>query len=212
MAQLLRGTCLVLPFLALSLAFPTSRSTLPLCNDIPQPCSCPAGATFENTTTYATIGAKARDIGHVTNDFFNTTWFDVVVIRTTGVDNVYGATRTFSIGDNATLTEKLIERAVYPDGSFIQRYRQNPVPAEVQKPAAEGGGTFVGYWETLTVTQTSVADESNVAYGAYRCNIGDPFDTVTFHVDSINYAIAALTSEGLLTGTNTAPYTIGAGS
>ena len=103
------------------------------------------------------------------------------------------------------------------------------MPAEVQKPAAEGGGTFDGYWETLAVTQTSVADESNVAYGAYRCNIGDPFgkfanacissllmlvrlDTVTFHVDSINYAISALTSEGLLTGTNTAPYTIGAGS
>ena len=68
MAHILRRTCLVLPFLALSLAVPTSRSTLPLCGDIPQPCSCPAGATFENTTTYATIGAKASDIGHVTND------------------------------------------------------------------------------------------------------------------------------------------------
>ena len=44
---------------------------------------------------------------------FNTTWFDVVVIRTTGVDNVYGATRTFSIGDNATLTEKV--RYAFPN-------------------------------------------------------------------------------------------------
>lgn len=51
----------------------------------------------------------------------------------------------------------------------------SPVPAEVQKSAAEGGGTFYGYWETLIVTQTSVPNESNVSYGAYRCNIGDPF-------------------------------------
>lgn len=33
-------------------------------------------------------------------------------------------------------------------------------------------------------------------------------DTVTFHVDCINDAISVLTSEGLLTGTNVAPYTI----
>lgn len=68
MAHFLRRTCLVLPFFALSLAFPTSRSTLPLCSDISQPCSCPAGATFVNTTTYATIGATASDIGYVTNN------------------------------------------------------------------------------------------------------------------------------------------------
>lgn len=208
MAQILRRTCLVLPFFALSLAFPTSRSTLPLCSDICRPCSCPAGATFVNTTTYATIGATASDIAFVTNNFFNTTWFDVDILNTTGVYDEYGATRTFSIGDNVTLTEKLIEDEVYPDGSFIQRYRQNPVPAEVQKPAAEGGGTFYGYWDTLAVTQTSVPDQSNVTYSAYRCNIGDPFDTVTFHVDCINDAISVLTSEGLLTGTNVAPYTI----
>ena len=199
---------------------------------------------------------------------FNTTWFDLDLLSTTGVYNEYGATRTFSIGDNVTLTEKV--RYTFPNNlpwiaisngisssrkwciqtghsfnatdriqvSYMSqpRYTTNligiiltlltsSVPAEIQKPEAEGGGTFYGYWETLAVTQTSVADESNVTYGAYRCNIGDPFgkfanactssmlmlvrlDTATFHVDSINDAISVLTNEGLLTGTNVAPYTI----
>ena len=114
---------LVVPFLALSFASPTLRSILPLCSDICQPCSCPTGATFENITTYATIGAKADDIANITNDcrtcghqqtsevltlvpsVFSTSWFNLSLQRTTGIDNVYGATRTFSIGGNATLTE-----------------------------------------------------------------------------------------------------------
>lgn len=60
------------------------------------------------------------------------------------------------------------------------------VPAEVQKSAAEGGGTFYGYWETLVVTQTSVPNESKVSYGAYRCNIGDPFGKfASAHISSM---------------------------
>ena len=38
---------------------------------------------------------------------FNTTWFDLDLISTTGVYDEYGATRTFSVGDNVTLTEKV---------------------------------------------------------------------------------------------------------
>lgn len=40
---------------------------------------------------------------------FNTTWFDLVLLSTTGTDNVVGATRTFSISaDNSvTLTEEV---------------------------------------------------------------------------------------------------------
>ena len=36
---------------------------------------------------------------------FDTTWFGLDLLNTTGVYNMYGATRTFSIGDNVTLTE-----------------------------------------------------------------------------------------------------------
>ena len=128
MAPTLLRTCLVLPLIALSLASPNPRrprSTLPLCSDIIQPCSCPAGATFVNTTTYATIGATASDIGAVTNNcmirqqwyrtcmltrrrsVFNTSWFDLDLISTTGVYNEYGATRTISAGGDVTLTEKV---------------------------------------------------------------------------------------------------------
>ena len=128
MAPTLLRTCLVLPFLALALASPyprRHRSTLPPCSDICRPCSCPAGATFVNTTTYATIGATASDIGSVTNNcmvpqqwyitrmltgkptVFDTTWFDLSLISTTRVYDEYGATRTFSVGDNVTLTEKV---------------------------------------------------------------------------------------------------------
>lgn len=40
---------------------------------------------------------------------FNTTWFDLVLLSTAGTDNVVGATRTFSISaDNSvTLTEEV---------------------------------------------------------------------------------------------------------
>ena len=54
-----------------------------------------------------------------------------------------------------------------------------PDPPEVEKPEAEGGGTFDGYWETFSVQQTSVSDESTVIYAAYRCDIGDPFGKST---------------------------------
>ncbi len=40
---------------------------------------------------------------------FNTSWFDLVLLSTSGTDNVVGATRTFSISANnsVTLTEKV---------------------------------------------------------------------------------------------------------
>lgn len=40
---------------------------------------------------------------------FNTTWFDLVLLSTTGIDNAIGATRTFSISANnsVTLTEEV---------------------------------------------------------------------------------------------------------
>ena len=46
---------------------------------------------------------------------FNTTWFDLNLLSTTGVYNEYGATRTFSIGDNVTLTEKV--RYAFPNNN-----------------------------------------------------------------------------------------------
>ncbi len=44
---------------------------------------------------------------------FDTSWFDLVLLNTTGVYNTYGATRTFSIGDNVTLTEMV--RYAFPN-------------------------------------------------------------------------------------------------
>lgn len=38
---------------------------------------------------------------------FETTWFNLTLLSTTGIYNEYGATRTFSIGDSATLTEEV---------------------------------------------------------------------------------------------------------
>ena len=118
------ATTFAVYLLVFSLLSTISTSAFPPCGNIPQPCSCPTGATFRNITTYATIGAKATDIGSITNDcttirdlnsakvlirvhsVFSTTWFDLILLSTTGVDNVVGATRTFSIGDNVNLTEK----------------------------------------------------------------------------------------------------------
>ena len=45
---------------------------------------------------------------------FNTSWFDLVLLSTNGTDNVVGATRTFSISadDSVTLTEEVCSSPV----------------------------------------------------------------------------------------------------
>lgn len=200
MVRISVAVALALPFLV--------SATLPPCGDIDRPCSCPSGSTFHRINTYATIGATAKNVGAVMNDFFNTSYFDLTLLSTTGTDDVVGATRTFSItADNSiTLTEELIQYQVNADGSFIQRYKQDTTPILLKAPS--GNAYFDGYWETIAVQQTSISDESTIQYNAYRCDIGSPFDTAGFHETSINDTIAVLKKEGKNTGKNLYPYSI----
>ncbi|MCJ1455734.1 hypothetical protein MMC28_006090 [Mycoblastus sanguinarius] len=180
---------------------------LPLCSNTIQPCSCPAGSTFKNITTYGVIGATASDVGSVMNNFWETNWIGTTSSNLTGTDNVVGATRTLAFTVNNTayaLTEELIDYEVDADGSFLQRFRQNPTPAIIAQP----GGYFEGYWETIDVQQTLMPNESAIIFSAYRCDIGDSFDTANFHVTKIQNASSILADEGKHTGEDIAPYSI----
>lgn len=43
-------------------------AALPACSGKKVPCSCPAGSTFGNSTTYAVVGSSASDIFAITGD------------------------------------------------------------------------------------------------------------------------------------------------
>lgn len=58
---------LALPLMAAAAPAVDARQRLPPCSNIDRPCSCPAGTQFKNVTTYAVIGATAKDIGDVVN-------------------------------------------------------------------------------------------------------------------------------------------------
>lgn len=139
----------------------------------------------------------------------DTTWFGLDSLNITGRHNTVGETRTFNITANNTwysLTEQLIQEQVSPDGSFVQRYRQNPATPVVKVPQAQGGGEYHGYWATLTAQQTVVKNETAISYYVYRCDIGVPFDTAPYHENSLRNVSTILTRRGKHTGVDIAPF------
>ena len=104
------------------LAIPAPRS-LPACSWTPQPCSCPSGTTFVNSTTWAVIDANARDISAITDNFLDSAWFGSVPIATTGDPKQPGATRSLTQG-NDVFVEELFSFHKSLDGSFIMKYQQ----------------------------------------------------------------------------------------
>ena len=127
---------LALPVLALGSPASDYGSSLPPCSNVNRPCSCPAGTTFKNITSYGVIGAPAADVAAVMNHCkhlslgvslpmltrrqpdFNTDWTGLPPVSTTGTDDVVGATRTFNITANGTsyeLTEQVPFNDLAPD-------------------------------------------------------------------------------------------------
>ncbi|CAF9907255.1 hypothetical protein IMSHALPRED_005483 [Imshaugia aleurites] len=140
---------------------------------------------------------------------FNTGWTGLPPVSVSGTDDVPGATRTFNITANGTsyeLTELLIQWSAKPDGSFQQRYRQNPKTPVVTIPAAQGGYSYHGYWATLKGQQTLVPNETSILYNVYRCDIGVPFNTAPAHESSIANISSILSKEGELTGVSITPF------
>lgn len=45
-----------------------SGNSLPNCAGAPAECKCPSGTTLQNSTTYAIIGASAKDVKAITGD------------------------------------------------------------------------------------------------------------------------------------------------
>ena len=133
MVRSIFAAVLALPLLVLGAP---SNTTLPPCSNVDRPCSCPAGTTFKNVSSYGIIGATAADVGvamnnckvlRCSNDFkmliqtlevFNTDWTGLPPVSVSGTDDVPGATRTFNITANGTsyeLTELVQSWPLAPD-------------------------------------------------------------------------------------------------
>lgn len=123
MVRSIFAAVLALPLLALGAPYPASNTSLPPCSNIDRPCSCPAGTTFKNVSSYGVIGATAADVGVAMNNckvppcasdlpiltqsiaVFNTDWTGLPPVSVSGTDDVPGATRTFNITANGTSYE-----------------------------------------------------------------------------------------------------------
>lgn len=123
MVRSIFAAALALPLLALGAPSPASNTTLPPCSNVDRPCSCPAGTTFKNVSSYGIIGATAADVGVAMNNckvfrcaidllmltrslkVFNTGWTGLPPVSVSGTDDVPGATRTFNITANGTSYE-----------------------------------------------------------------------------------------------------------
>ncbi|KAL8729266.1 MAG: hypothetical protein Q9166_004887 [cf. Caloplaca sp. 2 TL-2023] len=140
-------TLLLLPFL--TLAFPLAppqhplvgsssskeserKPILPTCSSLTfsSPCKCPEGTSYESTTTYAVIGANAKDVQAVTGNFFDITWLGMVPRETAGPPN------------------STLRWDTSPDGSFETAYKQQNTPIPYKEEF--GPGAFAGELVTWT--------------------------------------------------------------
>ncbi|MCJ1425367.1 hypothetical protein MMC29_003266 [Sticta canariensis] len=169
--------------LVASTALAAPAASLPACSSTSiTPCSCPSGTSYEESATFAVIGAKAADFKAVTSDFFKTAWLGAVPFATKGPDNQPGSTRTTNFGAY-NVTEKASSfihtfqhksfpySQFLPSGSFIQKFEQlsSSVPLEY----TSGNGSFSGYWVTL-VASSIFQYETAVVWSVYACSTGHP--------------------------------------
>ncbi|RDW93188.1 uncharacterized protein DSM5745_00510 [Aspergillus mulundensis] len=182
---------------------------LPPCNSEYRPCRCPPGSTFKNFTSFSLIGAPAAHVQIVMGDFFDMTFQSLTPNSTTGSNQVAGATRSFNFTVPAAgyylFREELTKWKTWPDGSFIQEYRQHPDPPLVKVPG--GGGGYYGMWQRIIGQQTLIPNETALVWKNWRCDIGEPFPAVLSHENGMNKASSMLQDLGLHTGVDIKAYT-----
>ncbi|CAL8579368.1 hypothetical protein XPA_005118 [Xanthoria parietina] len=177
---------------------PRPVKSLPNCSAAPAACKCPSGTTLHASSTYALIGASAKNVKAITGSFFETAWFGASPDKTTGRDNRPGATRSFqgptSVG-TYTFIEKIVSYEESRDGSFTVLFEQANGPI----PYKNGTGSFSGYWDTLSVI--NAAEHQTLLYwDIYDCWTGVVSDNAAFHESAINNLTSILRSQGRLVG------------
>lgn len=188
---------------ALVLSVLASPTPLPPCSfkTFNKPCACPSGTYYVNSTTQAVIGANAKAVAKITDNFLDTAWFGSAAASTTGHPHRVGSTRSFVQG-GFTLTEELYSFKQKSCGSFTMKYIQHDAPITFDIPGAPQ--TYAGEWDTLKMTSIS-KDQTAVYWNIYSCfSVESPF--IEFHESAINNVTAILKAEGKLTGQSEAPH------
>ncbi|KAI1075198.1 hypothetical protein F5B20DRAFT_561053 [Whalleya microplaca] len=187
-----------------------SSTSLPKCSSrSTSPCKCPTGTNYSECVTFAVIGAPAKDIEHLVNDFFQCAWLGVVPYATRGPDNrpgqsIRSAPLYTSVGTYG-ISELLTEYHVDIDGSFLQKFEQ--LPSTVPVKYKSGNGSFSGYW--VSIEGTSIfQNETRITWSDYACDTGRVRDFAAFHESAINNATNVLKTQGKIMGTNIVPYSI----
>ncbi|KAJ2986086.1 hypothetical protein NUW58_g5200 [Xylaria curta] len=167
------------------------------------PCRCPFGTDYAESVTTAIIGAKARDVEDLTNDFFDPAWAGLVVRSVQGPNNFPGLSIrdlniTTSVG-NYIVSERLIFRFVWPDGSFEQRSEQRGIV-----PYLSGNGSFSGHWLTLK-SDRIFENQTLIRFSIYACQTGHPINFSAAHQLALSNVTGILATAGLLPGISTDP-------
>ncbi|KAI0425273.1 hypothetical protein F5Y09DRAFT_335119 [Xylaria sp. FL1042] len=170
------------------------------------PCACPLGTDYTESVTTALIGARAADVGFVTNDFFNPSWTGLEPWMVQGPDNV----PIFSIRDlnestlvgNYVFRQRLTFRLEYPDGSFEQRYEQKG-----DIPYYSGNGSFSGLWVTLKGDRI-FENETLFRFSSYSCETGHPRSFAAFRERALNNVTTILQAAGMIHGISTTPTSV----
>ncbi|KAI9790635.1 MAG: hypothetical protein M1816_004968 [Peltula sp. TS41687] len=173
-------------------------------------CVCPPGAVFQNSTTYATIGARFPDVQAIAGSFHDVSWMGLTIAEKTGRPDKPGATRKFIFGqiNKYEIIEQLFETKVKKDSSHM-KFGEINQPVEI--PAGEGSGTLMGFWNYIDFTQErgyGKEYQTSVEWGSYRCVIGAPFDYVNFFEGSLKNLTSVLQTQGKLHGHSSTPYTV----
>ncbi|KAI1145180.1 hypothetical protein F4825DRAFT_467549 [Nemania diffusa] len=167
------------------------------------PCICPIGTDYSESVTTAVIGASASNVGYVTNDFFNPSWFGVDLYYVQGPDNFPELSiREYNISTSVgtyLFSERLNFRFIFPDGSFEQRYEQR---GTIQYQSSNG--SFSGNWVTLKGDRV-FDNQTLVRFSNYACQTGHPIDFAAFHEISLSNATNILKAAGMAAGASTTP-------
>ncbi|KAK2741486.1 hypothetical protein FQN57_005619 [Myotisia sp. PD_48] len=187
-------------------AFWGALESRPECSQFTGPsCTCPANTTFQESTTWAVLGANARDVKAIAGSFQNTDWFGVSSENVKGKDNTLGCTRTLT-GEMPvgvlTFVERLYGYQESADGSFTHFYDIENAPINYEGPA--GSGSFHGDWDVLDVIADG-PDRTKIVWSIYACFTPDGgFEH--FHESAIKNISSILVSQGKSTGMIQAPY------
>jgi len=189
---------------------PGNSSTLPACNAVAGPCTCPPGSFYVHSTTYAFYPAAARDVTAICGNFFDISWFGITVNRTEGPPNRPGSKRAaYELppdGKDKLLTqEQLTNYTRSRDGGFYYSYNSINNPLKYEK--TDGTiGAVEGSWEFIDVKEISPGWTSFI-WNVHAC-LTDKWPLGPFHEHVMQNVTAILKQRKQLRGVTKGPISI----